>query len=146
MALTALEIRKQEFKRMMRGYSPIEVRRFLELVASEMESLTRTNIELKERVRELEAKVKEYEGKENLLKETLTTVQQTASRIKEEARKEAEEILQEAREYTETHQSQLTQDIEELKEKKRRFIADFRALLESYLKTLNQLESEEENP
>jgi DivIVA domain-containing protein len=39
--LTPLDIKKQEFKRSMRGYDPEEVNAFLEMVAEEFEALHR---------------------------------------------------------------------------------------------------------
>ncbi|MFQ5630060.1 MAG: DivIVA domain-containing protein, partial [bacterium] len=41
MKLTPLDIKKQEFKKNLRGYDPIEVDAFLEMVANEFESLLR---------------------------------------------------------------------------------------------------------
>ena len=147
MAITALDIRKQEFKRVMRGYSPLEVKRFLELVALEVETLTKVKKELSERIKELEARIKKYEDAENLLRDTLTTAHQTASRIKEEARKEAEEILQETKERVEREYHRTFQDLENLKDQKKAFIADFKNLLQSYLKALEyQREGEEKGP
>ncbi|NVM02542.1 MAG: DivIVA domain-containing protein, partial [Candidatus Helarchaeota archaeon] len=41
MKLTPLDIKRQEFKKVMRGYDVIEVDAFLEMVADEYESLLR---------------------------------------------------------------------------------------------------------
>ena len=53
MPITPLEIRKQEFRKMLRGYDPHEVRSFLEMVSTELESLLRENAGLNEKVKEI---------------------------------------------------------------------------------------------
>ena len=57
MPITPLEIRKQEFKKKVRGYDPHEVREFLELIATELEELLRGNAGLSERVKDMDAKI-----------------------------------------------------------------------------------------
>ena len=39
MSLTPLEVKKQEFERVFRGYDPVAVEAFLELVSEEMAAL-----------------------------------------------------------------------------------------------------------
>jgi len=46
--ITPLDIRKQEFKRAVRGFDRDEVSMFLEMVAEEFESLLRENSRLNE--------------------------------------------------------------------------------------------------
>jgi cell division initiation protein len=59
MKLTPLDIRKQEFKRIMRGYDPVEVVTFLEMVASDLEEALKLQKESRERIIELETQLKD---------------------------------------------------------------------------------------
>ena len=43
MKLSPIEIRKQEFKKSMRGYDTVEIDTFIELVANEYENLIKEN-------------------------------------------------------------------------------------------------------
>jgi cell division initiation protein len=46
MKLTPLDIRKQEFRKTLRGFDPIEVQTFLEMVGEEYEQLLEKNKQL----------------------------------------------------------------------------------------------------
>ena len=71
MKVTPLDVRKQEFKKQMRGYDPVEVDTFLEMVAVEMEDLLRQQKESRDRVVELETQLKDYKQIEKTLQQTL---------------------------------------------------------------------------
>ncbi len=53
MKITPLEIKRQEFKKTMRGYDTIEVETFLEMVSNEMEELIHENRDQKDKIIEL---------------------------------------------------------------------------------------------
>ncbi len=59
MPITPLEIRKQEFRKSLRGYDPHEVRSFLEMVSTELENLLRENAGLSEKVKDMDAKIED---------------------------------------------------------------------------------------
>ena len=60
MKLTPLDIRKQEFKKLMRGYDPVEVDTFLEMVAADLEEALKAQKESRDRIIELETQLKDY--------------------------------------------------------------------------------------
>jgi len=147
MPITPLEIRKQEFKKKVRGYDPHEVREFLEMVATEIEELLRENAGLTERVKDMDSKIEDYRRMEKILQDTLTTTQQAADELKSGAKKEAETIIAnarvEAQRFLKEAQIELSKIREETKiveHQKMLLVSEFRGLLESYLRLLERLE------
>ncbi len=96
MRLTPIDIKKQEFKRGMRGFDPVEVETFLDMVSKEFEDLVKHNKELKDKVLELDTQLKDYKQLEATLRQTLSQAQETAEKSLENSRKEAQLIVQEA--------------------------------------------------
>jgi cell division initiation protein len=147
MPITPLEIRKQEFRKTLRGYDQSEVRSFLEMVSTEIENLLRDNAGLAERVKDMDAKIEDYRRMEKILQDTLTTTQKAADELKNGAKKEAETIIAnskvEAQRFLREAQSELAQVKEETKmieHQKLLLVSEFRGLLESYLRLLERLE------
>ncbi|MEO0128798.1 MAG: DivIVA domain-containing protein [candidate division WOR-3 bacterium] len=147
MAITPLEIRKQEFRKSLRGYDPHEVRSFLEMISNEMENLMRENASLNEKVKDLDAKIEDYRRMEKILQDTLTTTQKATEELREGAKKEAETIIAnarvEAQKFLREAQSELARIKEETKmveHQKLLLVSEFRGLLESYLRLLERLE------
>lgn len=97
MPLTALEIKKKEFEQKMRGYDVDDVRKFLDDVSIEVDTLVRDNISLEEELTDTKKKLDHYLSLESTLEKTLLAAQQTAVKMEEQAKKEAELILSEAR-------------------------------------------------
>jgi cell division initiation protein len=97
MPLTALEIKKREFEQKMRGYDSDEVRRFLDEVSNEVDTLTRDNISLEEELLATKKKLEHYLKLESALEKTLLAAQQTALKMEDQAKREASLILEEAR-------------------------------------------------
>ncbi|MGQ9465363.1 MAG: DivIVA domain-containing protein [bacterium] len=147
MAITPLEIRKQEFRKSLRGYDPHEVRSFLEMVSNELENLMRENAGLSEKVKDLDAKIEDYRRMEKILQDTLTTTQRATEELREGAKKEAETIIAnarvEAQRFLREAQTELARVKEETKmieHQKLLLVSEFRGLLESYLRLLERLE------
>ncbi len=147
MPITPLEIRKQEFRKMLRGYDPHEVRSFLEMVSTELESLLRENAGLNEKVKDMDAKIEDYRRMEKILQDTLTTTQKAADELKNGAKKEAETIIAnarvEAQKFLREAQTDLARTKEETKmieHQKLLLVSEFRGLLESYMRLLERLE------
>ncbi|HEX7318753.1 MAG TPA: DivIVA domain-containing protein [bacterium] len=147
MGITPLEIRKQEFRKILRGYDHHEVRSFLEMVSNEIEKLLRENAGLSEKVKDLDAKIEDYRRMEKILQDTLTTTQQATEELKEGAKKEAETIIanskMEAQRFLREAQTELAKTREETKmieHQKLLLVSEFRGLLESYLRLLERLE------
>ena len=73
MRITPLDIRKQEFHRVMRGLDAEEVYAFLSTIGDEYEALLNDNKALRDRLLELDDKVQEYRTMEKTLRDTLLT-------------------------------------------------------------------------
>ncbi|MGD8979154.1 MAG: DivIVA domain-containing protein [candidate division WOR-3 bacterium] len=147
MPITPLEIRKQEFKKKVRGYDPHEVHDFLDMVATEIEELLRENASLKERVKDMDSKIEDYRRMEKILQDTLTTTQQAADELKSGAKKEAETVIANARveaqrflKEAQIELSKLREETKIVEHQKMLLVSEFRGLLESYLRLLERLE------
>lgn len=147
MKITPLDVRKQEFKKVMRGFDPHEIQAFLDMVAEEMEELIKENTGLTEKMRDLDTKVDDYRRMEKTLQDTLTSAQRTTDELRRNAEKEAELALMNASMKSEAmleearmKLSSLKSEIAALENAKMSFVARFKSLLESQLKIL---ESEE---
>jgi cell division initiation protein len=95
-SLTPLEIQKQHFSRVLKGYNSDEVRGYLSLVAEEIERLLR---DLDRTTREnamLREELDEHSQRERILKDTLLSAQKVSEDVKTNARKEAELIVKDA--------------------------------------------------
>jgi cell division initiation protein len=147
MAITPLEIRKQEFRKHLRGYDPHEVRSFLEMVSTELENLLRENANLSEKVKDLDAKIEDYRRMEKILQDTMTTTQKATEELREGARRESETIIANSRmeaqkliKEAQTELAKLKEETKMVEHQKLLLVSEFRGLLESYLRLLERLE------
>ena len=151
MKLTPVEIRKQEFKKSMRGYDTVEIDTFIELVANEYENLLQENEGLKKQIISMEAELKHFKEAEKTLKETLYKVQETSQLSKANSEKEATLIMKEA----DLHAAQITEkakmevhkmreELVALKQQKDSFVARLRHLLVSQIELIDVLSIDDE--
>ena len=148
MKLTPLDVRKQEFKKAMRGYDPVEVDTFLEMVAADMEEMLRDQKETREKALQLETQLKDYRQIEKTLQQTLMQAQEATGKTYESARREAESIIKEAEvrasaiaDGANRDLAKVANEINELKVRRESLIARLRVLLSTeldLLKTLDQ--------
>lgn len=96
MKLSALDIKKQDFKKTMRGYDLTEVRAFLEIVSSQWESLVTENREQSTRLTELETQLKDYRQVEKVLHQTMLNAEETSRQTIENARLQSQNMVKEA--------------------------------------------------
>lgn len=146
MNITPLDIRKQVFKKVFRGYDHEEVQAFLEMLAEEFERLNRENIGLKEHQNTLQAEVDHFQAMEQTLQEMLKTAQQASEEVKENGRKEARLIVKEAEirgnraiEKARAHVHTIRAEIVDLKNQRDMFVAKFQALVQAQDDFLAQL-------
>lgn len=147
MRLTALEIRKQDFKKVLRGFDPLEVETFLEMVADEYETLAKAKNELTEKVRSLETRVRDFEQMENTLQKTLMDAQQTMDQSKESSKREADLVIREAEIQAERvldearrELSRLKNEIAMVQSQKNGFVSRLKQLLRSQIELIEVLE------
>jgi cell division initiation protein len=149
MRLTPLDIRKQEFKKGMRGLDADEVYAFLATVADEYEAAVSDNKALRERLLELDDKVQEYRNMEKTLRDTLLTAERVTVEAKDNARREAELIIKQAEldadkgvRDIKASATQLRQEIKTLKNQRESYLARMKMLVESYLKFIETAEQD----
>ncbi len=149
MRVTPLDIRKQEFRKVMRGLDAEEVYAFMQTVADEYEAVLSDNRSLRERLVELEDRLKEYKNIETNLRNTLLTAEKITAEAKENARREASLIVREAEveaekaaEAIRAHTMQLRREILELKKQKDNYITRLKTLLDSHRKVLEGFEED----
>ena len=143
MQLTPLEITQREFRKVLRGYDPEEVRHFIESVADEVESLLKDNTVRQERIAELEDRVRALEGKEESLRNTLVTAQRMTEEIKANAKREADLIVREAEgkaqrltAEAQTRVADTQKEILELRRQRDLFAATLRSHIQAHLELL----------
>jgi cell division initiation protein len=147
MKLTPLDIRKQEFKRVMRGYDQVEVDTFMEMLSNEFEDLLKQQKELREKVVELDTQLKDYRQIEKTLQQTLLQAQEATGRTYESARRESELIVKEAEskaakivEQANGDLTRLNTEIMQLITRRESLIGRLRVLLSSELDLIKTLE------
>ncbi len=147
MKLSPLDIKKQEFKKVMRGYDCVEVDTFMEMMANEFEETLRQQKDLRDRVVELETQLKDYRQIEKTLQQTLLQAQEATAKSYEAARREADLIAREAEmsaakmlEQARTDLSRLVAEVDQLRAKRESLIGRMRVLLSSELDLLKALE------
>jgi len=149
MRLTPLDIRKQEFRKGMRGLDADEVYAFLSTVADEYEAVINDNKALRERLLELDDKVQEYRNMEKTLRDTLLTAERVTVEAKENARRESDLIVKEAQIEAEkalrdirTASMRLRQEIQELRQQRDSYLSRMRILVESHVKFIETAEKD----
>jgi cell division initiation protein len=144
--LTPLDIRKQEFKKSMRGYDPEEVEAFLIMVADELEIVLRDKNQQSDELIKLRTQLRDYQQVEHTLRETLMKATNTVEESRfnslreaelriHEAELQAEKIIEQAKEELQ----ELRSEINLLRAQKESFSRRLRHLLESQIELLDVL-------
>ncbi|HMS64150.1 MAG TPA: DivIVA domain-containing protein [Ignavibacteria bacterium] len=106
--LSAKDIKKTDFKKIFRGYDPIEVDAFLETVSLRYERLFEDNANLSDRLKMLTDDVEVYKENESTLQKAIVKAQDLAEEALVNAKKRAENIIREA----ELNSQKIFQDID----------------------------------
>lgn len=153
MKLTPLDIKKQEFKKVLRGLDPLEVETFLEMVANEYEALLKERDQLKTDEQTLRTQVKDYQQVEQTLKETLMNAQESINRARVNTEKEANLIIHEAELRAEKILDQARREVEKIKNdltllraQKDSFANRLKHLLESQVELIKVLQIDDSEP
>lgn len=103
MRISAIDIKKQEFKKSFRGYDVGEVEAFLDTIANQFENLWRENEALKEQIikieedkKELDSEIEVYRENEKTFQKAIVKSQDMAEEVLENAKKRAELIIKES--------------------------------------------------
>lgn len=134
--LTALDVRRYDFGRALRGYEPARVDEFRDQVAEELERLARVNQDLDQKARSFHEQLRAFRERDKALNEALVTAQQMRQEVRDQADREAQLIIREAQleseRVLETAQSEIRRlqgDIETLERVRRSCMGQIRAML-----------------
>ncbi len=152
MKITPLEIKRQQFKKVLRGYDPVEVETFLDMLSNDMEEQLRSTKDLRDRTIELETQLADYKNMEKTLQQTLMQAQEASGRSIENSRKEADLIIKEAElkaaqiiDKARSDFSRIKEQISSLKARKQSVISRLKVLLSSEIDLIRALEIDEED-
>ena len=145
--LTPLDIRKQEFRKTLRGYDPLSVEDFQMRVADALERAMRERQVLEERVSALTDQLRVFREREKAMNEALVAAQQLRQDSRAAAEREGQVILREA----EANAKQLLDEarsaetavkvkMAETERQFQQYMGGFRALLERQLAELRALD------
>jgi DivIVA domain-containing protein len=146
--LTPHDIRKQEFRKSLRGYETDGVEDFRVRAADALERAIRDRQVLEERVSALTEQLRVFREREKAMNEALVAAQQLRQETRAAAEREGQVIVREAqaeakRLLDEAHAAQTAVQVK-LTETERQFqqyVGGFRALLERQLAELRALDS-----
>ncbi len=149
MRITPLDVRKQEFRRSVRGFDCDEVRAFMATLADEYEIVLVDNKQIREKLMVQDEKITEYKAMERTLRDTLMTAEKLMQETRENANREgdlivqesklkAKEILAECRLRTE----ELRKEIEGLRKEKEAYLGRFKSLAESQIQFIESHRSD----
>jgi cell division initiation protein len=156
MRLSAIDIKKQEFKKSMRGYDVSEVEAYLDTVGNTVENLFREIEMTKEQVAKLEeekaeltTEIQVYRENEKTFQKAIVKSQDMAEDIVDNAKKRAELIIKEAEFLSSKTKVQaqeqfynLKQELDELRQKNESVIDDIKNYL---VEKLNSIEDYQKN-
>ncbi|NRA03500.1 MAG: DivIVA domain-containing protein [Myxococcales bacterium] len=140
MRIAPVEIKQHRFSRRVRGFDPEEVEAFLDTVVADFEEVVRENAQLRREVERSTREVGSYQARERTIQETLTTAQEVVEGLKRTALRESEVIVGQAEgradrllEEAELRRTDLTAEVAELRQLRKRVENDLRKTLEGYL-------------
>lgn len=153
MRLTPLDIKKQEFERVFRGFDPEETRAFLDMVAQQWQEVLDEQRRLEDQVRALEGKLDHYQKVEEALQEALETARSSsqqrlenakerAANIEREANARAHELTREA----EQRRERMEREAEQIGRRRDEVVARLRGFLGSELELLDRFEDDALSP
>jgi len=112
--LTPLDLRKQEFRKVMRGFDPAEVEDFRVRAADELEKVVRERMALEEQLKRTEEQLASFKEREQAMNAALVSAQQLRAETREQAEREAQMIVREAEAEGERRVDRARREIERL--------------------------------
>jgi cell division initiation protein len=145
--LTPLDIRKQEFRKSLRGYEPIGVEDFQVRVADELERVIRDRSVLEERLAALTEQLRAFREREKAMNEALVAAQQLRAETRATAEREAQVIIREAQaeakrilDVAKQAETEARARLGEAQRQYEAYLAGYRALLERQIAEVRTLE------
>ena len=147
--LTPHDVRKQEFRRTLRGYEPLGVEDFRVRVADELDRILREKSLLEERLASLGEQLKAYRERERAMNDALVAAQQLREETRAAAEREAQVIVREAQaegrrlvDEAKAAQGEVQRQSADVERQFLAYVAGFRALLERQLAELRALDGQ----
>jgi len=145
--LTPLDIRKQEFRKSLRGYDTLGVDDFRARVADALERAIRERQVLEERVSALTEQLRVFREREKAMNEALVAAQQLRQDSRATAEREGQVILREAEanarrllDEAKAAETAVKVRMAETERQFQQYVGGFRALLERQLAELRALD------
>ena len=136
--LTPLDIRKQEFRKTLRGYDTAGVEDFRMRVADALERAIRERQVLEERLSALTEQLRVFREREKAMNEALVAAQQLRQDTRASAEREGQAIVREA----ELQAGAVRAKMAETERQFQQYVGGFRALLERQLAELRALDGQ----
>ncbi len=151
--LTPLDVRKQEFRKSMRGFDRAEVEDFRTRVGDELERVVKERIALEERLKMLEEQLDAFQERERAMNDALVAAQQLRAETREQAEREAQMIVREAAAEAERLVDRARREIERLEasaenlaRQHHAYLAALRSLVERQKAELDALADSQPSP
>jgi DivIVA domain-containing protein len=148
--LTPLDVRRYDFGRALRGYSPARVDQFRDQVAEEMERLTRINQDLDAKARSFHEQLRHFREKDKAMNDALISAQQLRGELREQAEKEAQLVVREAQaegerilEEARAGVRRMQEELDSLDRSRRTYLAQMRTLI---ARQLSEVEANDSTP
>jgi DivIVA domain-containing protein len=149
--LTPLDLRKQEFRKSLRGYETDGVEDFRVRAADALERAIRERQVLEERVSALTEQLRVFREREKAMNEALVAAQQLRQETRAAAEREGQMIVREAQaeakrllDDAQAAQTAVQVKMAETERQFQQYVGGFRALLERQLAELRALDSKRE--
>lgn len=139
MSLTPMDIMHKEFTKSFRGYSPEEVRDFLEQICGSLEGMLQERAQLLAEIEALKENLQRYHNIEETLQNALLMAQRTSDEAINNAKMQAKLMIEDTRRQNMDVENKFAQ----VKAQKEQFLLEFRTLLETYLKRVGEMTSKE---
>ena len=146
--LTALDVRRYDFGRSLRGYDPERVEQFRTQVAEELERLSRLTQELESKAKSFHEQLRAFRERDKALNEALVSAQQLRTEIREQAERESALVLREAQleaernmEFARAEIGRMEEQLSALDRMRRTYVAQMRTMVERQLADLMAAES-----
>ena len=147
--LTPLDIRKQEFRKTLRGYDTAGVEDFQARVADALERAIRDRQVLEERLSALTEQLRVFRDREKAMNEALVAAQQLRQDTRAAAEREGQVIVREAQaeakrvlDEVQSAESAVQARMAETQRQFQQYVGGFRALLERHLAELRALDGQ----
>lgn len=153
MKITPIDIQQMDFRVRFRGYDRQEVDQFLDEVAQAVDTLTKDNATLREKLSAVERELGELKKTEATLTQTLVSTQALTDQLKQAAQRDADLMMKEAElkaegVLREAHQelARSQRDILELRKLRLLAVERLRSMLRSFDRMLEIEEGAEDTP